>query len=96
MNVILGGGDMGKTTILDALALLFSPTNGTTVSETDYWQRDTDQEFVIEATVSLPESAGIENQRRMAYPWHWDDKQAVLPTGADGEEVEVGAPVYVI
>lgn len=96
MNVILGGGDMGKTTILDALALLFSPTNGTTVSETDYWQRDTDREFVIEATVSLPDSAGIENQRRMAYPWHWDGTQAVLPTGADGEELEVGAPVYVI
>jgi putative ATP-dependent endonuclease of OLD family len=96
MNVILGGGDMGKTTILDALALLFSPTNGTTVSETDYWQRDTDQEFVIEATVSLPESVGIENQRRMVFPWHWNGKEAVLPTGPDGSEAEAGVPVYIV
>ena len=26
LNVILGGGDVGKTTILDAIALLLSPT----------------------------------------------------------------------
>jgi hypothetical protein len=27
LNLILGGGDVGKTTILDAIALLFNPTN---------------------------------------------------------------------
>ena len=31
MNIILGGGDVGKTTILEAIALLLSPTNSTTV-----------------------------------------------------------------
>ncbi|GEP53954.1 ATP-dependent nuclease [Reyranella soli] len=96
MNVILGGGDMGKTTVLDALALLFSPTNSATVAETDYWQRETDTEFVIEATVSLPESSGIEGQRRMAFPWHWNGKEAVQPVSKDGEPVEPDVPVYVI
>jgi len=96
MNVILGGGDMGKTTVLDALAMLLSPTNGATVTETDYWQRETETDFVVEATVSLPVEAGIEDQRRMAYPWNWNGEEAVQPAGKDGEEVEPEKPVYVI
>jgi hypothetical protein len=35
VNVILGGGDVGKTTILEAIALLFSPVNPTTLSDRD-------------------------------------------------------------
>jgi putative ATP-dependent endonuclease of the OLD family len=31
VNVILGGGDVGKTTILEAIALLLSPVNPTTL-----------------------------------------------------------------
>ncbi len=31
-NVILGGGDVGKTTILDAIALLLNPTNSVGVA----------------------------------------------------------------
>lgn len=96
LNVILGGGDMGKTTVLDALALLLSPTNSATVAETDYWQRDTETEFSIEATLSLPESSGIESQRRMAFPWHWNGKEAAQPVSKDGEPVEPDKPVYVI
>jgi hypothetical protein len=40
VNVILDGGDIGKTTILDAIALLLSPTNPSTLSDTDYYARD--------------------------------------------------------
>ena len=39
MNVILGGGDVGKTTILEAIALLLNPSNAVTISESDYWER---------------------------------------------------------
>jgi putative ATP-dependent endonuclease of OLD family len=35
VNVILGGGDVGKTTILDAIGLLLSPVNLTNLSDTD-------------------------------------------------------------
>jgi len=96
MNVILGGGDVSKTTILDALALLFSPTNATTISETDYWQRETEPEFLITATVALPETAGIEKQKRMAYPWCWDGNEAVQPVSRDGVDAAPDTPVYVI
>lgn len=79
MNIILGGGDVGKTTVLEAIALLYSPTNATTVSESDYWQRDSSQEFLIEAVVALSESSGISTQRNFSWPWAWDGKNAVLP-----------------
>ena len=35
VNVILGGGDVGKTTVLDAIGLLFSPTSASNISDTD-------------------------------------------------------------
>jgi predicted ATP-dependent endonuclease of OLD family len=47
VNVILGGGDVGKTTILDAIALLLSPTNPATLSDTDYHARAVAAGFVI-------------------------------------------------
>jgi hypothetical protein len=39
VNVILGGRDVGKTTILDAIALLLSPANPATLSDTGYHAR---------------------------------------------------------
>ena len=49
VNLILGGGDVGKTTILDAIGLLLNPTNPTTLSDTDYHARNIEAGFVIEA-----------------------------------------------
>lgn len=58
VNVILGGGDVGKTTVLEAIGLLFSPTNAAVISEADYYRRDSTIEFVIEAVIAFP-SANI-------------------------------------
>lgn len=57
INVILGGGDVGKTTILDAIALLLAPTNAASVSDSDYFRRDIDGGFVIKAVLSPPASS---------------------------------------
>ena len=92
VNVLLGGGDVGKTTILSAIGLLLSPTNQTPVWDTDYLSRDTDASFVIEAVFKLPPDSGISNQLKSAWPWHWNGKEAVVPnTGDPGQE---GDPVY--
>src|SRR4051812_44082606 len=72
VNVILGGGDVGKTTILDAIALLLSPTNPATLSDTDYHVRDVAAGFVVEAIVSLPAQSGINHQTKPSWPWEWD------------------------
>lgn len=93
LNVILGGGDVGKTTILDAIALLFSPTNPATVPDTDYFGRDIALGFVIEAVVALPSVAEINYQTRPSWPWDWDGKEAVVPN-VDKAPETTGEPVY--
>jgi putative ATP-dependent endonuclease of OLD family len=96
-NVILGGGDVGKTTILDAIALLLSPSNTYTLADADYWQRDVEAEFLIEAILSLSDDVGISQQSSMAWPWEWDGQDACLPqveapeAGADAHQ---RPPVY--
>jgi hypothetical protein len=93
LNVILGGGDVGKTTVLEAIALLLSPTNSTTLSEADYWQREVSNGFCIEAVMSLPDRCGINQQARPAWPWRWDGRDPVLPD-MDGVAAAVENPVY--
>jgi len=91
VNLILGGGDVGKTTILDAIALLLSPTNPTTLSDTDYHARNIEAGFAIEAIVSLPTESGINQQTKASWPWDWNGTEAVVPS-IDGEMK--GEPVY--
>jgi putative ATP-dependent endonuclease of the OLD family len=93
VNVILGGGDVGKTTILDAIALLLSPTNFTAISDTDYYDRDVDKEFTIEAILSLPASTGISDQSRPSWVWRWDGVDARVPS-ADTKGEDDGEQVY--
>ena len=84
LNVILGGGDVGKTTILEAIALLLSPTNAVSVSDTDYYMRNVDAGFSIEAVFTLPHESGINDQLKPSWPWEWSGTEAVVPSG-DGE-----------
>ena len=92
VNVILGGGDVGKTTILDAIALLLSPTNPATLSDTDYHARAVAAGFVIEAIVSLPAQSGINHQTKPSWPWEWDGSDIKVP-GISGQAAS-GEPVY--
>lgn len=91
VNLVLGGGDTGKTTVLEAIDLLFSSATSLAVSETDYWMRELTEGFRIEGVVKLGNEIDISNQSQMAYPWHWDGKDAVLPdpTNDDGVNDEV-------
>jgi putative ATP-dependent endonuclease of OLD family len=93
VNIILGGGDVGKTTVLDAIALLLAPTNSVAISDTDYFGRDIDAGFVIEAVLSLPPSTGINEQTMHYWPWHWDGTKAVIPSTGDTSAL-VNDPVY--
>jgi putative ATP-dependent endonuclease of the OLD family len=95
VNVILGGGDVGKTTILEAIALLLSPTNATVLTDADYFGRRVEDGFCIEAVMSLPDAVGIDQQSKPAWPWEWDGSGATLPPADDDSEaVPVTDPVY--
>jgi putative ATP-dependent endonuclease of OLD family len=93
VNVILGGGDVGKTTILEAIALLFSPVNPTTLSDPDYHDRDIEGGFSIEAVVSLPVGAGMSSQMKPSWPWEWTGEEAAVPA-LEHDGKLAGEPVY--
>jgi putative ATP-dependent endonuclease of the OLD family len=93
LNLILGGGDVGKTTILDAIALLLNPTNFANLLDTDYYLRDVDAGFLIEAVLSLPPSTGVNNQLKASWPWEWNGTEAVVPS-ANPDAAKTGQPVY--
>jgi putative ATP-dependent endonuclease of OLD family len=93
VNIILGGGDVGKTSILEAIALLLSPVNPTTLSDPDYHDRDIDAGFSIEAVLSLPISGGISNQTKPSWPWEWDGGEACIPS-MDHDGKLTADPVY--
>ncbi|WP_010657932.1 ATP-dependent nuclease [Brucella anthropi] len=96
LNVVLGGGDAGKTTILEAIALLLNPSNSTLLSDNDYWQRQRKDGFFIGAVISLPFESSITTQSRPVFPWEWDGTRACAPQEfEEGEPVRpVGPPVY--
>ena len=93
VNVILGGGDVGKTTILEAIGLLLSPSNYTNLSDSDYHSRDIESGFRIEAVVSLPSDSKIDNQREPSYPWEWNGEDAIVPEVEDDSGIKA-EPVY--
>ncbi|ARV19529.1 DNA replication and repair protein RecF [Curvibacter sp. AEP1-3] len=93
VNLVLGGGDVGKTTILDAISLLLSPTNSATVFDSDYNLRDNEAEFNIEAVMAFPSGGGINQLTKPSWPWIWNGLDAIVPAhdenSAPGEEVYV-------
>jgi putative ATP-dependent endonuclease of the OLD family len=93
VNLILGGGDVGKTTILDAIGLLLSPVNTSNVSDTDYYERKIEAGFVIEAVMSLPPGSGISNQLKASWPWEWTGDDLTIPRMED-DGGQTGEPVY--
>ncbi len=94
VNVILGGGNVGKSTLLEAIALLLSSTNSYTLVDSDYWNRDVATEFLIEAVISLPDNSAINRQGAMAWPWEWDGYNAVLPLIRENDEQATQPAVY--
>ena len=96
VNLLLGGGDVGKTTLLDAIALLLSPTNSFVLSEADFWRKKPEDGFLIRAFVSLPASTDISQQRALNWPWEWKDNEAIVPAldDGDGDLFDTAEPVY--
>jgi putative ATP-dependent endonuclease of OLD family len=83
----------GLNMILDAIALLLSPTNQTVVSDTDYYGRDVAPGFSIDAIIGLPPDSAIYKQSRPTWPWAWNGKEALVPQEEPGAE-PAALPVF--
>jgi hypothetical protein len=96
VNIILGGGDVGKSTILDALALLFNPNSTAAISDSDFWKREAEPDgFEIEAVMSLPDSSRVHTQSKQSSPWGWDGTTLSVPSIDDAGTVTVsGNPAF--
>ncbi|WP_421866241.1 ATP-dependent nuclease [Parvibaculum sp.] len=95
LNFILGGGDVGKTTILEAVALLFSPTNSVSISETDFTDRKYEDGFVIEAVIVDGPHAQLGHHPSFLWPWTWNGKEA-LPPPENGEPAPAESAAHVV
>lgn len=76
LNLLLGGGNVGKTTLLEAIGLLLNPTTSYTLADSDYFGRRVEDEFLIEAVMALP--CEVNRQPGMAWPWEWNGQDAIL------------------
>jgi hypothetical protein len=57
LQALVGSGDSGKTTILEAVEMVLSPRWNVSVTDNDFFAADTTRELIIEATVGeLPDS----------------------------------------
>lgn len=73
LNVIVGPGDTGKSTILEAIALLFSPAPNLGLTEFDYYGRDFSKGFVIEAVLAVGDARILKGDKFPLPPlrgWH--------------------------
>jgi putative ATP-dependent endonuclease of OLD family len=68
LNVILGAADAGKSTILEALALLFSTSPSQGLSEFDYHLRDLRSGFSIEAVLAIGDEGLLHDEGFPAPP----------------------------
>lgn len=94
LNLIIGGGDIGKSTLLDAIGLLFHPSNSKSLSGSDYYNRNITDGFEIEAVLSVSDDFKFTSGSKMYWPWEWDGENAVLPNIDQGATNEVQQPVY--
>lgn len=96
MNVILGGGDCGKSTLLEALGLLFSPSGNRSLTEADFWNKKSEDGFNIEATIYVSDDFEFSAGTKIYWPWEWDGENPVLPAAEADEVPEAQSPVFKI
>jgi putative ATP-dependent endonuclease of OLD family len=63
LNVIVGPGDSCKSTILEAIGALLSPAPNINISEFDYFRRNIDQGFEVEAVLAIGDGSILKADR---------------------------------
>ena len=94
MNIILGGGDCGKSTILEALGILFSSSGYRSLTESDFWNKKSEDGFSIEAAIFVSDDFEFSAGTKIYWPWEWDGENPNLPEAEADEVPEAQCPVF--
>jgi putative ATP-dependent endonuclease of the OLD family len=87
LNIILGAADGGKSTVLEAIALLFSAAPNFALSEFDYHNRDVEAGLSIEAVLSVGDGAFLRDEGFPGPPMQgWLDGELTDLPDEDGAE----------
>ncbi|HUA78599.1 MAG TPA: AAA family ATPase [Acetobacteraceae bacterium] len=91
LNVIVGPGDSCKSTILEAIGALFSSAPNMSISEFDYFRREIDKGFEIEAALAVGDGSILKSDKFPLPPLRgWREGQLTdLPDEGDAEAVMV-------
>jgi putative ATP-dependent endonuclease of OLD family len=91
LNVIVGPGDSCKSTILEAIGALLSPAPNMNISEFDYYRREIDKGFEIEAVLAVGDASILRTDKFPLPPlrgWH-EGQLTDLPDEGGAEAVMV-------
>jgi putative ATP-dependent endonuclease of the OLD family len=88
VNCLIGPGDVGKSTVLDAIATVLSPAPGRVASEYDYFEGAVSEGFTIEVVLGELDDEVL-SAWSVAPLWTWwADREKVQPDpDPDGEAV---------
>lgn len=84
INCLIGGGDSGKTTILDAIELVFTSRNGVTFDDADFYEVDPKNNPIsITVTLSDLSSEFLRNDHYGDYTRGWHGETQMLEDEPD-------------
>ncbi|MGY2735592.1 ATP-dependent nuclease [Sphingomonas sp. UYP23] len=88
INAIIGSGDNGKSTILDAIEMVMAPRRNITFTDADFWMLDVSEPIDIRATIGeLPDPMlDLERYGMLHRGWHPEHGLSDEPT-PNGETV---------
>ncbi len=74
---LVGQGDSGKTTILEAISLALSPTWNIPFCDNDFYMKNVEEPIEIEVSVKIPESFVLESKFGL-YMRFWNAKSSTI------------------
>jgi hypothetical protein len=89
INGLIGPGDNGKSTLLDAIDLVLVPRRTASFTDSDFYQVDTTNPIVIEVTIGDLHASLLDMDRYGIFHRSWDDDFGL------SDEPEVGGEVVI-